>query len=206
MWAIVHTGPTKYLSTMSCVCSTHHALLALNSFPSCLQRILLALSFLLFPHAPPGPELFFLLPFPPPEPLLSLLALPESFALAPPALSSALVLPPLSSPLPLAPPALSSLPLLAPPACACFLPFSPILEVPHSSAPLALLLPLALSSISPFSLYLLLALALALAFAFFPPLALCFPSLPVSPLPVFLLLSLALAISACVTRRIFLTA
>ena len=36
-------GPTKHLSTTSCVCSTHHALLALSSFPSCLQRILLAL-------------------------------------------------------------------------------------------------------------------------------------------------------------------
>ena len=49
-------------STMPCVYSTHHFLHALNSLPSLLQRISLALSSLL--RAPPGlqlliPELFF---------------------------------------------------------------------------------------------------------------------------------------------------
>ena len=48
VWSAVHTDPPCVFSTMSCVCSTHHALLALNSFP----------------------ELFFLLPFGPPEPSL----------------------------------------------------------------------------------------------------------------------------------------
>ena len=88
--------------------STHHSLLALNSFPSFLQCILLALSSLLFLRAPPGPELFFLpflaplalslLSLTPPEPLLLSLALPEpSILLAPPALSSSLAPPALSS-------------------------------------------------------------------------------------------------------------
>ena len=74
-----------------------------------------------------------------------------SLFLSPPLLSS---LPTFSSPLPLAPCALSSL-SRAPPAC--FLPFDPTPVVPHSSAPLALLLlPLALSTLPPLSLYLLL--------------------------------------------------
>ena len=63
-------GSTKRSSTTSCVCSTHHSLLALNSFLSFLQRILLALSSLLFLRAPPGPELVFPLPIAPPEPFL----------------------------------------------------------------------------------------------------------------------------------------
>ena len=92
---------------MSCVYSTHPSLLALNSFPSSLQRISLALSSLLLHRALPGPQLLFLLP-----------ALPEPFSfllLAPPEPSSLPLAPPALSSLPLAPPALSSFPL-APPA------------------------------------------------------------------------------------------
>ena len=44
-------GPTRRFSTMSCVYSTHPSLRALNSFPSSLQRISLAL-----------PPLFFFVP------------------------------------------------------------------------------------------------------------------------------------------------
>ena len=53
-------GSTMRSSTMSCVYSTHHFLCALNSFPSLLQRISLALSspLLLLLRALPGP--FFL--------------------------------------------------------------------------------------------------------------------------------------------------
>ena len=47
-------GSTQHFATMSCVCSTHHSLRASNSFSS-LQRILLALSSLLFLRATPGP-------------------------------------------------------------------------------------------------------------------------------------------------------
>ena len=43
---------TKRSSTTSCVCSTHHSLLALNSFPSFLQRILLAFVISSFPSCP----------------------------------------------------------------------------------------------------------------------------------------------------------
>ena len=117
-------GPTKRLSTMSWVYSTQHYLRALNSLPSLLQRIPLALSSLLFHRALPGPQLLFLLFAPPelfllsrdfvarlehsllslapPEPLLPTLASPvlSSVPLAPPALCSLL---------PHAPPALSSL-------------------------------------------------------------------------------------------------
>ena len=46
---------------MSCVFSTHHFLRTLNSFPSLLQRISLALSPLLLLRALPEPRLFFLL-------------------------------------------------------------------------------------------------------------------------------------------------
>ena len=56
-------GSTMRFPTMSCVYSTHHSLHALNSVPSCLQRIPLALSSLLlflFLFAPP--ESFPLLP------------------------------------------------------------------------------------------------------------------------------------------------
>ena len=41
-------GPTRRLSTMSCVCSTHHFLRTLNSFLSLLQRI--SLAFFFFAH------------------------------------------------------------------------------------------------------------------------------------------------------------
>ena len=100
---------TMRFATMSCVCSTHHALRTLNSFLSLLQRISLALSPLLLLHALPGPQLLFLL-----------LALPEPFSLlllAPPALSSLPLAPPALSSLPLAPPALSSLLLALPALC-----------------------------------------------------------------------------------------
>ena len=70
-------GSTMRSSTVSCVYSTHRSPLALNSFPSFVQRIFLALSSLLFLRTPPGPELSFLLPFAPPEPSLLPLALPE---------------------------------------------------------------------------------------------------------------------------------
>ena len=58
-------GPTSTrihhaFSTMSCVYSTHQSHLVLNSFPSFLQRIFLALSPLLFLRVPPKPELLFL--------------------------------------------------------------------------------------------------------------------------------------------------
>ena len=110
-------GSTMRFSTMSCVHSTHHILSALNSFPSLLQRISLALLPLLLFHALPGPQPLFLLVAPPEHSLLSL-ALPElsllvlvHFAvLAPPALFSAPHAPPALSSAPLVPPALSSLP------------------------------------------------------------------------------------------------
>ena len=178
---------------MSCVYSTYHFLRALNSLPSSLQRISLALPSLLLQHALPRRQLFFLL-FALRELFLlscDFLARPEHSLLSStplePSLQSLALPGPFSV---LAPPALSSLPH-AP--CACFLPYPPILVVPRSSAPLALLLPIALSSLPPLSLSLL--LALAIAFSFFPPLALsCFTPLPASPLPAFLLLSLALAV------------
>ena len=112
-------GSTMRSSTMSCVYSTHHILRALNSFPSLLQRISLALSSLIFLRALPGPQPLFLL-FALPEHSLLSLALPEfsllvlaHFAvLTPPALFSAPHAPPALSSAPLVPPALSSLPLV----------------------------------------------------------------------------------------------
>ena len=63
-WVRCQHGSTRRFSTMSCVYSTHHFLRALNSFPSLLQRISLALSsllalpeLLLFSLAPPEPSL-----------------------------------------------------------------------------------------------------------------------------------------------------
>ena len=67
-------GSTMRSSTMSCAYSTHHFLRALNSFPSLLQRMSLALSSLLFLHALPGPQHLFLL-FAPPVLFLSSLFL-----------------------------------------------------------------------------------------------------------------------------------
>ena len=94
-----------------------------------------------------------------PEPLLLSLALPEfSLLLAPPALSSAPLAPPALSSAPHAPPVLSSLPLLSFPVRCLFSALNPM--VSHSPAPLALLLlSLALSSLPPLSLYLLIVLA-----------------------------------------------
>ena len=78
-------GPTRRLSTKSCVFSTHHSLHALNSPPSSLQRVSLALSSLLLHRAFPGPQLLFLL-FAPPELFLlssDFLARPEHSLLSP---------------------------------------------------------------------------------------------------------------------------
>ena len=54
-------GSTMRFSTTSSVYSTHHFLRTLNSLPSSLQRISLALPSLLLHHALPGPQLLFLL-------------------------------------------------------------------------------------------------------------------------------------------------
>ena len=92
-------GSTVRSSTKSCVYSTHHFPRTLNSLPSSLQRISLALQSLLLHRALPGPQLLFLL-LAPPEPFSPLLLAPHEpllLSLAPPALSSAPLAPPLRS-------------------------------------------------------------------------------------------------------------